>query len=211
MQLRRDRSSICAPKFAIEFGKGKLNHRRTTGRAGVGQVTTKQFVHQPSGSCFRRPGIFSPPPGVRPSVRRLRAHRVHAEVCQLRATWPRLHEGGAQAPFPRPRPGALSIFNVVPPKRLDEESRDSEILQMIDDPRVLARGDVDDCRDQETLAWSISFGDLPHKRLEKNPFRRRPRYPGERGLRRLRERDTRRQPFPRNEIASGRPSSSLVS
>ncbi len=61
-----------------------------------------------------------------------------------------------------------------PSKRLDEESRDSEILQMIDDPRVLARGDIDDCRDQETLAWSISLGDLPHKRLEKNPFRSRP-------------------------------------
>ena len=39
---------------------------------------------------------------------------------------------------------------------------------------MLARRHFDDGRNQQTLARSVSFGDLPHQKLEENPLGRRP-------------------------------------
>ena len=43
---------------------------------------------------------------------------------------------------------------------------------MIENPRVLARGNVHDGRNQQTLAGSVSLRDLSHHCFKENPLRR---------------------------------------
>jgi hypothetical protein len=57
---------------------------------------------------------------------------------------------------------------------LKVETRRAEVVQVVDDPGMLARRHFDNGRNQKTLTWSISLDNLPHKELEKNPLRGRP-------------------------------------
>jgi hypothetical protein len=81
-----------------------------------------------------------------------------------------------QAPrlFSRGRSREALNLECRPAEGLYEETRNPKILQMIDDPRVLARGNINNCGNQQTLARSVSICNLPHQRLEKNPFRGSP-------------------------------------
>jgi hypothetical protein len=54
---------------------------------------------------------------------------------------------------------------------LKVETRGAEVVQVVDNPRMLARRHFDNGRNQEALTWSISLDNLPHKELEKNPLR----------------------------------------
>ena len=57
---------------------------------------------------------------------------------------------------------------------LKMETRRAKVVQVVDDPRMLARRHFNNGRNQKALAWSISFDNLPHKELEKNPLGSRP-------------------------------------
>jgi hypothetical protein len=57
---------------------------------------------------------------------------------------------------------------------LKMETRRAKVVQVVDDPRMLARRHFNNGRNQKALTWSISLDNLPHKQLEKNPLRGRP-------------------------------------
>jgi len=57
---------------------------------------------------------------------------------------------------------------------LKVETRRAEVVQVVDNPRMLARRHFDNGRNQKALTWSTSLDNLPHKELEKNPLRGRP-------------------------------------
>ena len=58
-------------------------------------------------------------------------------------------------------------------KGLKVETRRAEVVQVVDDPRMLARRHFNNGRNQKALTWSISLDNLAHKKLEKNPLRGR--------------------------------------
>ena len=53
------------------------------------------------------------------------------------------------------------------------KARRAKIFQVVDDPRVLARGHLDHGGNQEPLARSLSLGDLPQQQFEKDSLRSR--------------------------------------
>ena len=57
---------------------------------------------------------------------------------------------------------------------LKVETGRAEVVQVVDNPRMLARRHFDNGRNQKALTWSSSLDNLPHKELEKNPLRGRP-------------------------------------
>ena len=54
------------------------------------------------------------------------------------------------------------------------ETRRAEVVQVVDDPCMLARRHFNNGRNQEALTRSISLKDLSHQKLEENPFGGRP-------------------------------------
>src|SRR4029453_11554589 len=153
--------STWAAEFAIQFGKGKLDHRWPSEWAGVREIAAKQFVEQLSGTCLVAVEVLA---GGQP---RNRASDRFMHIASMGKFARSAEHGGNFMQHPPGlllcRPGRERFdLQCRSSEGFQEKSSNSQIFQMIDNPCVLTGGNVHDCRNQQTLAGSVSFRDLSH-------------------------------------------------